>query len=293
LRVGGAFIQHFYPFNKVIYLPTPSWANHGPIFRDCGLEVKAYRYYDPSTCGFDFAGAMEDLKRVPEKSIILLHACAHNPTGVDPKQEQWQEISKIMKGQKLLPLFDMAYQGYASGCVDQDSYTVRLFLRDGHQVLITQSFAKNMGLYGERVGNLTVVCESADEAKAVESQLKIIIRAMYSNPPKHGALIASEVLNTPQLNNQWLIELKAVADRIINVRHKLAEAISKEGSTQSWQHIIDQIGMFCYTGLSQQQCKRLMSEFSVYLTKDGRISMAGVTSKNVGYLAHAIHQVTK
>jgi aspartate aminotransferase len=143
------------------------------------------------------------------------------------------------------------------------------------------------------VGNLTVVCESADEAKAVESQLKIIIRAMYSNPPKHGALIASEVLNTPQLNNQWLIELKAVADRIINVRHKLAEAISKEGSTQSWQHIIDQIGMFCYTGLSQQQCKRLMSEFSVYLTKDGRISMAGVTSKNVGYLAHAIHQVTK
>ncbi|XP_062502060.1 aspartate aminotransferase, mitochondrial-like isoform X2 [Corticium candelabrum] len=228
LRVGAAFIKRFFPFNKVVYLPSPSWGNHLPIFRDSGLEVKTYRYYDADTCGFDFSGMMKDLENIPEKSVVLLHACAHNPTGVDPKQDQWQEMSHLMKSRKLLPFFDMAYQGFASGCVDRDAFAVHQFVRDGHEILLAQSFAKNMGLYGERVGHLTLVCESSDQVKAVESQLKIIIRPMYSSPPKHGALIASEILNTSELYDQWLLELKGLAERIINMRHKLMENLENE-----------------------------------------------------------------
>ncbi|XP_065828272.1 aspartate aminotransferase, mitochondrial-like [Oscarella lobularis] len=293
LRIGGVFLQRFFPHNKVIYLPTPSWGNHTPIFKDSGLEVKAYRYYNKATCGFDSNGALEDLKSIPEQSIVLLHACAHNPTGVDPKPEHWQEMSHIIKSRNLFPFFDMAYQGFASGDLNRDAYAVRLFLRDGHQILLAQSFAKNMGLYGERAGHLTVVSGSPDEAKAVESQLKIIIRPMYSNPPINGARLAAEVLNTPELYDQWLVELKGMADRIISMRTKLKGHLEALGSTKDWSHITDQIGMFCFTGLDPDQVARIMNEFSVYLTKDGRISMAGVSSKNVEYVANAIHNVTK
>lgn len=291
LRVGAEFLARYAPL-KTIWVPIPTWGNHNQIFKFSGLEVKSYRYYDPKTCGFDFAGMVEDLSSAPSGSVVLLHACAHNPTGVDPKPEQWKELSTLFKSKGLFPFFDMAYQGFASGNVDQDAFAVRSFLSDGHQIALAQSFSKNMGLYGERVGLFSLTTLNKDEADRIVSQLKIIVRGMYSNPPIHGARIVSEILSNPQLTNQWLVEVKGMADRIISVRHQLKDLLGKEGSIKNWDHITNQIGMFCYTGLSKDQVKKLIDQHSVYLTNDGRISMAGVTSKNVGYLASAMHKVT-
>lgn len=291
LRVGGEFLQKYAPF-KTIWVPIPTWGNHGQIFKFSGLEVKTYRYYDPKTCGLDFAGMVQDLSSAPSGSVILLHACAHNPTGVDPKPEQWKELSALFKGKNLFPFFDMAYQGFASGNVDRDANAVRSFLSDGHVIALAQSFAKNMGLYGERIGMFTLTTSDKDGADRVLSQLKIIARGMYSNPPIHGARIVAEILSNTQLKDQWLVEVKGMADRIISVRHQLKALLAKEGSTKNWEHITDQIGMFCYTGINKDQVKKLIDEHSIYLTNDGRISMAGVTTKNVGYLASAMHKVT-
>ncbi|XP_072013523.1 aspartate aminotransferase, mitochondrial-like [Amphiura filiformis] len=293
LRIGANFLQKFFPGNKVIYLPSPSWGNHTPIFKHAGVDVKAYRYYDKNTCGFDEAGALEDIANIPKKSIIMLHACAHNPTGVDPKPDQWKALSKVIKERELFPFFDMAYQGFASGNTDRDAGALRQFIQDGHNVCLSQSFAKNMGLYGERVGAFSLICQDADEAKRCESQLKIIIRPMYSNPPVNGARIASTIMNTPDLNTVWLDELKVMSGRIITMREQLVANLQKEGSTRNWQHITDQIGMFCFTGIGPDQVAKMTKDFSVYLTKDGRISVAGISSKNNAYLAHAMHEVTK
>ncbi|ODM95420.1 Aspartate aminotransferase, mitochondrial [Orchesella cincta] len=292
LRIGGAFLQKWFPGNKDIYLPVPTWGNHIPLFKHSGLQVKTYRYYEPKTCGFDFKGALDDISKIPEQSIILLHACAHNPTGVDPRPEQWAELSKLIKDRKLFPFFDMAYQGFASGDIDRDAAAVRLFLKDGHRVALAQSYAKNMGLYGERCGAFSLICDSKEEADRVMSQLKILIRPMYSNPPIHGARIAAEILTDAGLRAQ-LTEVKGMADRVISMRTQLRDNLKKEGSTKDWSHITDQIGMFCFTGMTPDQVEKLTKEHSVYLTKDGRIAIVGITSKNVGYLAHAMHQVTK
>jgi len=223
----------------------------------------------------------------------MLHACAHNPTGVDPTPEQWKELSSVVKAKKLLPFFDMAYQGFASGSVDDDAFAVRQFIADGHRVLLSQSYSKNMGLYGERTGAFTVVCLDKDEAARVESQIKILVRPLYSNPPRHGARIVTEILTNKDIRAEWLVDVKTMADRIISMRTKLRDGLAREGSTHNWQHITDQIGMFCFTGMTPDQVERITKEFSVYLTKDGRISVAGISSKNVDYLAHAMHSVTK
>uniref|UniRef100_A0A4W5QQ97 Aspartate aminotransferase n=1 Tax=Hucho hucho TaxID=62062 RepID=A0A4W5QQ97_9TELE len=293
LRIGANFLSRFHTEARDVYLPKPSWGNHTPIFKDAGMQLKAYTYYDPKTCGFDFQGALNDISKIPEKSVIMLHACAHNPTGVDPRPEQWKEIADLVKKRNLLVFFDMAYQGFASGDIDRDAWAVRYFIEQGHNIVLSQSFAKNMGLYGERVGGFTVVCKDAEEANRVESQLKILIRPIYSNPPMNGARIAATILNTPDLYKEWLGEVHGMANRIITMRELLVANLKKEGSTRNWKHVIDQIGMFCFTGLKPEQVERLTKEFSVYMTKDGRISMAGVTSGNVGYLAQGIHAVTK
>ena len=293
LRIGAAFLSSFFPGPKTVYLPTPTWGNHIPIFKHSGLDVKHYKFFDANTCGLDFKGALDDISKMPEKSIILLHACAHNPTGVDPNFEQWKELSALIKKKNIFPYFDMAYQGFASGDVDKDAQAVRHFVKEGHCIALAQSFAKNMGLYGERAGTLSIITDDKDEAAKIMSQIKILIRPMYSNPPLHGARLVAEVLSDKQLRKQWLGEVKGMADRIISVRKKLYDNLKKEGSSLNWQHIIDQIGMFCFTGMKPDQVARIMKDFSVFLTKDGRISMAGVTSKNVEHLAHAMHQVTK
>ncbi|XP_059089086.1 aspartate aminotransferase, mitochondrial-like [Tigriopus californicus] len=293
LRVGATYLAKWFPGNKTVYLPRPSWGNHTPIFKQSGMNVDGYRYYDPTTCGFDFNGAMEDISRIPEKSVIMLHACAHNPTGVDPKDEQWKEMSQLVKKRNLFAFFDMAYQGFASGDVDRDAFAVRQFLEDGHNICLSQSYAKNMGLYGERVGAFTVVCKDKEEAARVNSQIKILIRPMYSNPPVNGSRIVSEILTNTALNKQWLEDVKGMADRIITMRQELKDGLANEGSSKNWEHIVDQIGMFCFTGMTPEQVEKITTEFSVYMTKDGRISVAGISSSNVGYLAKAMHAVTK
>lgn len=293
LTVGAFFLGQFFKGNREVYMPTPTWGNHIPLFKRAGLSVKQYRYYDPKTCGFDFSGALQDIAKIPEESVILLHACAHNPTGVDPKPDQWKEMSKVIKSRRLFPFLDMAYQGFATGDIDRDAAAVRLFAEDGHGFAVSQSFAKNMGLYGERVGAFTMVCSSREEAERVMSQVKIIVRPTYSNPPIHGARIAHLILTDGELRQQWLRDVKGMAERIMGMRSRLRDGLKREGSTRNWQHITDQIGMFCFTGMTQDQVARLIKEFSVYLTKDGRISVAGISSNNVDYLAHAMHQVTK
>ncbi|KAF2185256.1 hypothetical protein K469DRAFT_726804 [Zopfia rhizophila CBS 207.26] len=292
LRIGGAFLERFYPGAKTIYIPTPSWANHNAVFKDSGLKVEKYRYYNKDTIGLDFGGMVADIKAMPKGSIVLLHACAHNPTGVDPTEEQWLEIAKAVKEGGHFPFFDMAYQGFASGDTNKDAFALRHFIKEGLRPVLAQSFAKNMGLYGERVGAFSVVCESAEEKKRVDSQIKILVRPLYSNPPIHGARIASEILNDPALNKQWLGEVKDMADRIITMRALLKENLEKLGSKHDWSHITSQIGMFAYTGLKPEQMEVLAKEHSVYATKDGRISVAGITSGNVKRLAEAIYKVT-
>lgn len=294
LRVGASFLQRFYPHSKTVYLPNLTWGNHIPIMKDSGLSTATYRYFDSATKGLDFNGMKEDLSMAPNNSIILLHACAHNPTGVDPTAEQWKSLCNVVKEKGHFIFFDMAYQGFASGNTDRDAFAVRHFVENGIPLMTCQSFAKNFGLYGERVGALSMVCSSSDEMKAVESQLKILIRPMYSNPPIHGARIVSTVLSSPELNSLWLREVKGMADRIISMRSALKDTLTNQlKSKLDWSHITNQIGMFAYTGLTQPQVERLTKEFHVYLTKDGRISIAGINKKNVEYLASSIHNVTK
>jgi len=291
LRIGGEFLARFYPNTKQIFIPTPSWANHNAVFKDSGLDVQKYRYYNKDTIGLDFEGMVADLKAAPEGSMVLLHACAHNPTGIDPTEVQWAEISQVMKEKKHYPFFDMAYQGFASGDTNKDAFPIRHFIKEGHNMCLAQSFAKNMGLYGERVGAFSIVAASAEEKKRVDSQLKILVRPLYSNPPVHGARIASEILNDPALNKQWLGEVKGMADRIIEMRALLKKNLEELGSKHDWSHITSQIGMFAYTGLTPKQMDELVKEH-VYATKDGRISVAGITTGNVKRLAEAIHKVT-
>ena len=292
LRIGGVFLQRFYPGAKAIYIPTPSWANHKAVFLDSGLEVKQYRYYNKDTIGLDFDGMVEDIRQMPKGSMILLHACAHNPTGVDPTEEQWRAISDAVKEGGHFPFFDMAYQGFASGDTNKDAFALRHFIKEGHQPCLSQSFAKNMGLYGERVGAFSIVTSSPEEKARVDSQIKILVRPLYSNPPVHGARIASTILNDSSLNKQWLGEVKDMADRIIKMRALLKENLEKLGSKHKWDHITSQIGMFAYTGLNAEQMTKLAEEHSVYATKDGRISVAGITTENVGRLAEAIYKIT-
>jgi len=292
LRIGAAFLSKFGP-GKTVWLPTPSWGNHKPIMMHSGLDVKQYTYYDPKTCGFNFEGALADISKIPAGDIILFHACAHNPTGVDPKPAQWEQLSSLVKEKGLYPFFDMAYQGFASGSVDNDAFAVRHFIAEGHNMVLAQSFAKNMGLYGERCGAFSVVCHDKDEAARVMSQIKILIRPMYSNPPVYGARLASTILNTPELRTMWLADVKEMADRIISMRQMLKDGLEKAGSILPWNHIVDQIGMFCFTGMTADHVEKLGKDYGIYCTKDGRISMAGVTSGNVGYLADAMHNVTK
>ncbi|KAG0454760.1 hypothetical protein HPP92_024052 [Vanilla planifolia] len=259
-RVFADFQRRFLPDSQ-IYIPVPTWANHHNIWRDAHVSQRTFHYYHPETRGLDFAAMMDDIKNAPNGSFFLLHACAHNPTGVDPSEDQWREISYQFKVKNHFPFFDMAYQGFASGDPERDAKAIRIFLDDGHMIGCAQSYAKNMGLYGQRVGCLSLLCENEIQAVSVKSQLQQIARPMYSNPPVHGALVVSIILSDPELKAMWLKEVK--------------------------------IGMFCYSGLKPDQVDRLTNEFHIYMTRNGRISMAGVTTGNVGYLANAIHEVTK
>ncbi|KAL6337554.1 hypothetical protein AAG906_037147 [Vitis piasezkii] len=291
-RLFAEFQRRFYPQSK-IYLPIPTWSNHHNIWRDAQVPGRTFHYYHPDSKGLHFAALMDDIKNAPDRSFFLLHPCAHNPTGVDPTEEQWREISNLFKVKNHFPFFDMAYQGFASGDLDKDAKAIRIFLEDGHLIGCAQSFAKNMGLYGHRVGCLSVLCVDAKQAVAIKSQLQHITRAMYSSPPVHGILLVSTILSDPHLKELWKKELKVMANRIHRMRSTLHESLKKLGSPLNWDHMTNQVGMFCFSGLSPDQVNRLVKEFHIYMTYDGRISMAGVTTSNVSYLANAIHEVTK
>nr|AIT70208.1 aspartate aminotransferase [Undaria pinnatifida] len=291
-RVAGELFARFRGAGSPIYLPNPTWGNHIPIFKNAGLDVRKYRYYDPKTVGLDFQGLLSDVRGAEDESIFLLHACAHNPTGVDPTQEQWKELSALMKSKKQIAFFDCAYQGFASGDAEKDAWAIRRFVDDGHCLVLAQSYAKNFGLYGERIGALSVVCNDAEEAARVGSQLKLVIRPMYSNPPVYGARLVSEILSDEVLSGEWTAECKAMADRIMAMRSSLRGHLEGLKSSRPWGHITDQIGMFCYTGLTQDEVLKVRADSHIYFTNDGRISMAGITSSNVEYVARSIHAVT-
>lgn len=251
-----------------------------------------YRYYDNSTKGLNLTGLISDLNNAPEGSIVLLHVCAHNPTGVDPTSDQWKTILRVVKEKKLFVFFDMAYQGFASGDCDQDAFALRMFVNENVPLCLAQSFAKNMGLYGERVGTFSIITSSSVEREVVLSQLKLVIRPMYSSPSLNGARIVAVVLNDNLLRKEWMAEVKIMATRIMQMRALLKQNLVDMGSILDWNHIINQIGMFCFTGLNEKQVGILTNEFHIYLTKDGRISISGITSANIKYLASAIHSVT-
>jgi len=293
LRVAGDFFARFLGKDKVAYLPNPTWPNHKNIWQDAGLPLKEYKYYDPKTKGLDYNGLTEDLKSLPEGSIILLHACAHNPTGVDPTDEQWNGLKEIFDKKHHVAFFDMAYQGYTSGNCDKDSYAVRLFADGGIPIVVCQSFAKNFGLYGQRVGALSFICNDPDEKERVISQLKIIARPMYSNPPLAGARIVDTILSSPELKKLWYQEIQIMADRIETMRVSMVKELKAAGSPHDWSHITKQRGMFAYTGLKKDQVIELAEKYHIYLVHSGRISIAGLNTKNVQYVAKSFDAVTR
>jgi len=256
------------------------------------VQTEAYRYYSRATNGLDFEGLMEDLENAPDRSVILLHACAHNPTGCDPNEEQWEAIASIIEKKGHLAFFDSAYQGFASGDAEKDAFALRFFTSRKIPVMLAQSFAKNFGLYGERCGTFSILCNSPEEKSRVLSQLKLVIRPMYSNPPKHGSSIVKTILSDEELTAQYYNECQSMADRILEMRAKLVSTLKGVGSTHDWSHVTSQIGMFAFTGMTEEMCDQLTDKYEIYLTRNGRISVAGLNPGNVEYVAKAIHAVT-
>jgi len=294
LRNGAEFLKRIVGSN-IVYNSDPTWGNHNLIFKNSGFtEIRKYRYWDPVGKSLAWSGMLEDLTHAPAKSIIVLHACAHNPTGVDPTKEQWKQIADLCEEKNLFPFFDCAYQGFASGCLDTDAWAVRYFVERGFELFCSQSFSKNFGLYNERAGNLTVVMKDQSNMVNFKSQLTLIIRAMYSNPPAHGARIVDTVLADTELYKEWRECIKVMSSRIIDMRAGLRKRIEELGTPGDWSHITSQIGMFSYTGLTEEMCLFLQKEKHLYLLKSGRISMCGVTPGNIDYVAKAINSaVTK
>ncbi|KAF9453237.1 aspartate aminotransferase [Macrolepiota fuliginosa MF-IS2] len=295
-HLGALFLSRFYGFNgdKKVYLSNPTWANHHAIFRNVGIEPVDYPYYDPKTIGLDFDGFINTLKTAPSRSVFLLHACAHNPTGVDPTEDQWKVIADVILERQHYTFFDCAYQGFASGDLDKDAFAVRYFVDRGVPMLVCQSFAKNAGLYGERVGALHVVSKDEETANRVKSQLSVLQRSEISNPPSHGARLVTLILSNPVLFAEWKQDISTMASRIITMRKELYKLLTEELHTPgNWDHIINQIGMFSFTGINPDQSKALVEKAHVYLTVNGRISMAGLNSNNIRYFAESLDKVVR
>lgn len=287
LRVGAECCKAFLN-PPAAYVSRPTWGNHNTIFEKAGIAVKSYAYWKESTRGLDLEGMLADLGSAPAGSVIVLHACAHNPTGVDPTPEQWDQIAEFLSTKDLTVYFDSAYQGFATGDLDADAYAIRSFIRKGFQCFVSQSFAKNTGLYGERIGALHIVTADRDSAEKVMSQAKIIVRANYSNPAKHGALVVARILGDPALKESWLNELKTVSQRIKDMRTRLVQELTNLAVPGDWSHVTSQIGMFSFTGLTPAQCDNMINNWHCYMLKNGRISMTGINTNNVEYVARAI-----
>ena len=299
VHLGALFLAKFYTRsqNQSVYFSNPTWANHNQIFTNVSLPIQTYPYFSANTKGLDFEGMKSTIQSATEGSIILLHACAHNPTGVDPTREQWKEIATIIREKKHFPFFDCAYQGFASGDLENDAWAIRYFVEQGFELCVAQSFAKNFGLYGERAGCFHFVTSPGSDASntvsRIASQLAILQRSEISNPPAYGARIASTVLNDPALFAQWKENLRTMSGRIIQMRKDLRSKLEELGTPGTWNHITDQIGMFSFTGLTEKQVLKIREDAHVYMTKNGRISMAGLNTNNIDYTAKAIDKIVR
>ncbi|MGB3835679.1 aromatic amino acid transaminase [Castellaniella sp.] len=291
LKVGADFLKRILP-NAKVAISNPSWANHEALFSAAGFPVVSYDYYDAATHGLNFDGMLASLRAMPAGTIVVLHACCHNPTGVDPSAEQWREIAQTLQGGQLVPFLDIAYQGFGAG-LEEDAAVVRLFAELGMTMFISSSFSKSFSLYGERVGALTLVTGDDQESARVLSQLKRVIRTNYSNPPTHGGALVSTVLNTPELFTLWSEELAGMRDRIRTMRHQLVEKIQANDISQDFSFVEAQRGMFSYSGLTKPQVERLREDFGIYAVGSGRICVAALNNANIDYVARAIAQVIK
>jgi len=291
LKIGADFLRQIAPQSEV-WISDPSWENHRQLFEAAGFTVRNYAYYDPKTKGLDFAGMRDALNRLPAGAIVVLHACCHNPTGVDLTESQWTEVLAIVQKRGLIPFLDLAYQGFADG-LDKDAFAARLFGGAMSPVFLSSSFSKSFSLYGERVGAFSLVTASADESARVLSQLKRIVRTNYSNPPTHGSQLAATVLASPELRAMWDHELGAMRDRIKQLRLDLVAKIRERAPNADFSHVIAQRGMFSYSGLTKEQVLRLRKDYSIYAIETGRICVAALNSKNIDYVAEAIAQVIR
>jgi len=291
LRVGADFLKRYFPTAEM-WISDPSWENHRVVFERAGFKVNTYPYYDAETGGLKFDAMLAAIDAIPQGGIVLLHACCHNPTGVDLNEDQWRQVIGVLKARKLLPFVDMAYQGFGSG-LDDDAFAVRELARQNVPALVANSFSKNFSLYGERCGGLSVICQSADEASRVLGQLTGAVRANYSNPPTHGARVVARVLTTPALRQSWETELAAMCQRITCMRQAIHDQLREHVSGEKLSRYIKQRGMFTYTGLSADQVDRLKNEHGVYVLRSGRMCVAGLNERNVGVVANAIGQVLK
>ena len=289
LKVGADFLKFLNTGAKVL-ISDPSWENHRGIFTNAGFTVASYRYYDAATRALNFDGMLADLNAAAAGSIVVLHACCHNPTGYDITPTQWDQVIEVIKAKDLMPFLDMAYQGFGYG-LKEDGAVIGKFVSAGLLFFVATSFSKSFSLYGERVGALSVVCTSKEEAARVLSQLKIVIRTNYSNPPTHGGAIVTAVLSTPALRAQWEAELGDMRVRIKAMRQKLVDGLKAAGVKQNMGFITDQIGMFSYSGLSKDQMVRLRNEFGVYGTDTGRMCVAALNSKNIDHVCASIAKV--
>ena len=289
LKVGADFLKRLNPDAKVL-ISDPSWENHRALFTNAGFTVESYPYYDAATRGINFDGMLAALNAAPAGTIVVLHACCHNPTGYDITAAQWDEVVAAVKANNLVAFLDMAYQGFGYG-LEEDGAAVGKFVAAGLDFFVSTSFSKSFSLYGERVGGLSVVCESKEEAGRVLSQLKIVIRTNYSNPPIHGGTVVATVLNTPELRALWEKELGEMRVRIKAMRQKLVDGLKAAGVKEDMSFITQQIGMFSYSGLSKDQMVRLRNEFGVYGTDTGRMCVAALNSKNIDYVCASIAKV--
>jgi len=289
LKVGADFLRRLAPSAEA-WISDPTWENHRGLFENAGFGVRAYPYYDPKTHGVDFGGMVGALKSLPAGTVVVLHACCHNPTGVDLSSEQWNAVIEAVVARGLLPFLDFAYQGFGDG-IEQDALAVRRFADLGVPVFVSSSFSKSLSLYGERVGSLSVVAPTSDEANRVLSQLKRLVRTNYSNPPTHGGRIVATVLTTPELRTIWEQELTQMRERIKQMRAALVDRLRQRAPKSDFSFVLRQRGMFSYSGLTREQVVRLREEFGVYAIESGRICVAALNSRNIDYVADSIARV--
>jgi aromatic-amino-acid transaminase len=289
LKVGADFLKRYFPASQV-WISDPSWENHRVVFEGAGLVVNTYPYYDESSGGLRFEDMLAAIDRLPAKSVVLLHACCHNPTGVDLSAAQWAELVPVLQRRDLIAFVDMAYQGFGAG-LTEDAACIGLLAQAGVPLIVASSFSKNFSLYGERCGTLNVVCASADEAVRVLGQLMSAIRANYSNPPTHGAKLVAGVLRDPALQQQWQTELGGMRERILAMRHAIHEGLAGRVDEVMRARYLAQHGMFTYTGLAEHQVERLRADHGVYLLRSGRMCVAGLNERNVAYVASSIAEV--